>query len=480
MALNLSPDQWRDRLMKAHDADLPRLREDDAYYEGNQPLSYMAPELLREMNERMRQLVINWPRLVVDALEERLDVEGFRFSDNAEADDELWGIWQANDLDEESQLAHVDALALRRSFVIVGANEDDAANPLITVESPLEVYAERDPRTRQVVAAIKRWTEDITPSKSVDHATLYLPNLTMWYVKERDTWVIDPDMEPNVHNIDRPPVEPLVNRARVRGRGGVSELKDVIPVSDALCKVATDMMVSAEFHAIPRRWAAGLSEEDFTDPDGRKISKLSARIGALWLSENPETKFGQFQEADLANFHNTINALARVVSGLTGLPPHFLGYVGGEPISADAIRASEARLVKRAERRQRAFGGSWERVMRLAMQIRDGAVPANAARLETIWRDASTPTLAASADAVTKLHGDGLLPDEMAWEMMQFSQTQIARMLDMQQRQQDRALGAEYSALVGARRQPAPQPGPTSPKRMPMPAPNGIPAPSPA
>ena len=464
MALNLAPDQWLDRLAKAHDADLPQLKRLDSYYEGKQPLSYMAPELMRELNDRLRQLVINWPRLVVDALEERLDVEGFRFSNDAEADSELWGIWQANDLDEESQLGHVDALAMRRSFVIVGANERDEANPLITVESPLEVYAERDPRTREVVAAVKRWTEDVPNTESVDHATLYLPNLTTWYVKVKGkgTWVPDPDIAPDRTGLDRPPVEPLVNRARTRDRGGVSELADVIPVSDALCKIATDMMVSAEYHAIPRRWAAGLTEEDFVDPDGRKISSFTARIGGMWMSENVETRFGQFAEAQLSNFHETINALARVVSGLTGLPPHFLGYIGGEPISADAIRASEARLIKRAERRQRAFGGSWERVMRLAMQVRDGAVPANAARLETIWRDAATPTLAQTADAVVKLHAEGLLPDEMAWEMMQFSQTQIARMLDMQQRQADRAIGAEFSAMIGARRQPtaAPEPAP--------------------
>lgn len=469
MAVNLDPDQWRDRLMKAHDADLPQLRKLNAYYEGTQTLSYMAPELMRELGDRLRPLVINWPRLVVDALEERLDVEGFRFSDDAEADSELWGIWQANDLDEESQLGHVDALALRRSFVIVGANEADPANPLITVESPLEVYAERDPRTREVVAAIKRWEEDVPNAESVKHATLYLPNLTMWYVKRKGTWIPDPDIAPDRHGLSTPPVEPLVNRARVRDRGGVSELADVIPVSDALCKIATDMMVSAEYHAIPRRWAAGLTEEDFVSPDGRKVSSFTARIGAMWLSENPETKFGQFAEANLVNFHETIDTLARVVSGLTGLPPHFLGYVGGEPISADAIRASEARLVKRAERRQRAFGGSWERVMRLAMQIRDGALPANAARLETIWRDASTPTLAQTSDAVTKLHAEGLLPDEMAWEMMQFSQTQIARMQDMQQRQADRALGSEFSALIGAQRQPTPAPSP-------QPAPAPVPA----
>lgn len=469
MALNLTPDQWLDRLTKAHDADLPQLKRLDSYYEGKQPLSYMAPELMRELNDRLRQLVINWPRLVVDALEERLDVEGFRFSDDAEADSDLWGIWQANDLDEESQLGHVDALAMRRSFVIVGANENNEANPLITVESPLEVYAERDPRTREVVAAVKRWTEDVPNAESVDHATLYLPGLTTWYVKVKgkEVWIPDPDIAPDVTGLDRPPVVPLVNRARTRDRGGVSELADVIPVSDALCKIATDMMVSAEYHAIPRRWAAGLTEEDFVDPDGRKVSTFTARIGGLWTSENPETKFGQFAEAQLGNFHETINALARVVSGLTGLPPHFLGYIGGEPISADAIRASEARLIKRAERRQRAFGGSWERVMRLAMQIRDGSVPANAARLETIWRDAATPTLAQTADAVVKLHAENLLPDEMAWEMMQFSQTQIARMLDMQERQADRAIGAEFSAMIGAQRQPAP---PTGPEPAPIPA----------
>jgi SPP1 Gp6-like portal protein len=454
--LDLAPDEWLPRLVKLHDAELFDLNANDHYYEGTQPLSYMAPELLRELNERMRQLVINWPRLVVDALEERLDVEGFRWARQARADDDLWEIWQANDLDEESQLAHVDALALRRSFVIVGANEDDEAHPLITVESPIEVYADRDPRTREVCAAVKRWSEDVPAGGDpVEHATLYLPDLTTWYVKVKGKWVSDPDQDPDHHGLGRVPVVPLVNRARTRNRAGVSELKDVIPVSDSLCKIATDMMVSAEYHAIPRRYAAGLSQEDFVDPDGNRISSYTARIGALWLSENPETKFGQFPEAQLSNFHETVNCLARIVSGLTGLPPHFLGYIGGEPISADAIRASEARLIKRAERRQRAFGGSWERVMRLALLIRDNREPEGAASLETIWRDAATPTRAQQADAAVKLHGEGLLPTEQAWEDLGYTQVQIDRMLEMQARATDRALGPEYSALIGAQR-PAP------------------------
>lgn len=466
--LNLEPDQWLKRLIKAHDDDLVLLKDHDRYYEGNQPLSYMAPELMRELNQRLRQLVINWPRLVVDALEERLDVEGFRYSGDAKASDDLWDIWQANDLDEESQLAHVDALALRRAFVIVGAN-DDGEQPLITVESALEVQAERDPRTRRVLAAVKRWTEDVPNASPVDHATLYLPDSTIWYVKAKGKWIPDPDVEPDHHDLGRVPVEPLVNKARVRDRSGVSELKDVIPVSDALCKIATDMMVSAEYHAIPRRWAAGLSQEDFVDPDGNVVSTLAARVGALWLSENPETRFGQFAEAQLDNFHKTIDTLARVVSGLTGLPPHFLGYVGGEPISADAIRASEARLIKRAERRQRAFGGSWERVMRLALLIRDGQEPANAASLETVWRDAATPTRAQAADAAVKLFQAGILPREQAWEDLGYTSLQITRMAAMMDKQNTSALGAEFSALIGAQRQQQAQPGEAAGTGMPTP-----------
>ena len=60
--------QWLTRLVNWHDAELPHLHRMLRYYEGRQPLSYMHPELLGILDERVRQVVINWPRLVVDAL----------------------------------------------------------------------------------------------------------------------------------------------------------------------------------------------------------------------------------------------------------------------------------------------------------------------------------------------------------------------------------------------------------------------------
>lgn len=454
--LDLAPTDWLARLIKQHDAELRDLQELDHYYEGTQPLSYLDPELLRELDSRIRQVVINWPRLVVDALEERLDVEGFRESGTAEASEDLWDIWQANDLDEESQLAHVDALVMRRSYVIVGANGDDPAHPLITTESPLQVYAERDPRTRSVVAACKRWSEKPMTGDPINYATLYLRNETRWFEQAKNGGAWSEYDSPDLHGLGQVPVEPLVNRGRTQSRGGVSELKDIVPLSDAACKIATDMMVSAEFHAMPRRWVIGMGPDDFKDPEGREVSQWAQRAGALWTTENPEAKIGQFSETGLTNFHETINALAKLVASLSGLPPHFLGFTADNPVSADAIRSSEARLVKRAERRQRSFGGSWERVMRLALLIRDGKLSDGSAGLETIWRDASTPTKAQAADAAVKLHGAELLPDEAAWEYLGFSATQIERLKGMQAAQATRKIGPDFAALLGSSKPDAP------------------------
>ncbi|MBW1600887.1 phage portal protein [Streptomyces sp. JJ66] len=436
--------QWLAYLIECHDKEKRDLQQLNAYYEGTQPLSYMAPELEHELRDTVRQVVVNWPRLVVDTIEERLDVEGFRFPGTAEADAELWRIWQANDLDEQSQQGHLDALVMRRAYVIVGTNAQDPSTPLVTVESALDMYAEHDPRTRRVRAAVKRWREG-----RAEHATLYLPDANVWFVKDSGVWVEDPDIPRDDHGLGEVTVEVLANRPRLKYMDGTSELADVIPLSDAACKVATDMMVSAEYHATPRRVAFGFGEEDFVDAQGRRVSAFSRIIGRMWATEKDRKSDGadviQFPEASLTNFHDTINQLARLVAALAGMPPHFLGFTTANPASADAIRSSEARLVKRAERKQRAWGGTWERVMRLVLRIRDGAWNEDARSLETLWRDASTPTVAQAADAAVKKHQAGIVPLRQTREDLGYSQAQITRM----EEQDEQAAAAAVQRLAG-------------------------------
>jgi SPP1 Gp6-like portal protein len=423
-----------------------QVRRLDAYYDGAQRLAALGLGLPPEM--RRLQVVVNWPRLVIDSLEERLDIEGFRLASTADTDARLWSWWQANNLDEESSLAHLEALVAGRAFLTVGPNEDTPEVPVITPESARSMVADIDPRTRAVRAALRLYNAPELGG-SPRSATLYLPNRTVYY--ERGTsstrdWrpvdVID-------HQLGQVPVVPLVNRARLADRDGRSEMADVIGLTDAACRTLTNLQGAQELLAVPQRYVLGATREDFVDEHGNPVPAWEAYIGRILALGDPDTKVGQFASADLRNFTEVINAYARLVSALSGLPPHFLGLVSENPASADAIRSAEARLVKRAERRARAFSGAWEQAMRLGMLIVDGELPADAARLEAVWRDPSTPTYAAKADAVTKLVAAGILPASVAWEELGYTAEKRRQLADAASDDPIARLMANVSADVG-------------------------------
>lgn len=441
----LTPVEMIDRMSADLLKDKPAIDKYSQYYEGLQPLRYMAPQLEQELGPRITQLVLNWPRLGVDAYEARLDVEGFRVAGEPRGSEELWRIWQANDLDEISQQAHLEALVTGRSFVIVGPNAEDRATPLITVEHPSQVTVMRDPGTRRVTAAIKRWSDD----DDVLNVTLYLPDETRYYTKPSNEFELQRTVK---HGWGMVPVVPLVNRPRMLRPDGVSELVDVIPIADAANKMSTDMMIAAEFHAMPRRAWFGMSEEDFVDESGKPVSVWSRIAGREWATEHTQDEAGvvQFAEADLRNFHESIKLLAQVASQVLALPPHYMGFATTNPPSADAIRSAEAQLVKRCERKQSVFGGSWEQVMRIAARIAGVENDQDLRLLETVWRNPATPTVAQKADAAVKLYTAGISTLEQTREDVGYTPAQRQNMAD-----QDREALEANPLNVFARQQEA-------------------------
>ena len=402
----------------------------DAYYDGEQRLEQLGlavpPELERFLT------IVAWPGTYADAVEERIDLEGFRLPGMTEADDELWRIWQANGLDEESQLAHLDALVLGRSFIVVGSGDDtpdapsaedgdedrDPAVPLVTVESANEVNVELDPRTRRVNAAAKVYTDRAGDGSAVRKATLYLPNVTVWVERKNARW---DEVDRDEHDLGVVPVVPIVNRQRLSRREGRSQFQRVIGLTDAAARALTNAQLATEIMAIPQRYVLGASKGDFVDKDGNQLTAWESYFGAIWALANKEAKVGSFSAADLSNFSNIVNHYAALVSGVTGLPMRFLGQSTTNPPSAEGIRADESRLIKTCERFHRGTGGSWELSMRIVRRIIDGDWNPDLTQLETLWRDPATPTRAQQADAAVKLVGAGILPVEAAWEDMGYS-----------------------------------------------------------
>jgi hypothetical protein len=398
----------------------------------------------------MRGLLANvgYPRLYIDSIAERQEVEGFRMGGSDEADEELWDWWQANNLDIEATLGHTDSLIYGRSYITVAAPDEsdpgvEPGVPIIRVEPPTSLYATIDPRTREVTEAIRAiYTED---QSELISSTLYLPNETLQWVRKpsgesysgwnykdsnRDYgWRLVSRVR---HELGVVPVIPLPNRTRLSDLYGSSEITpELRSVTDAAARILMDMQGTAELMAIPQRLIFGVKPEDLgVDPEtGERI--FDAYMARILGFEDPDAKATQFSAAELRNFVDALDALDRKAAAYTGLPPQYLSFSSDNPASAEAIKSSESRLVKKTERKNKIFGGSWEQAMRVAYRaVKGGEIPPEMFRLESVWRDPSTPTYAAKADAAAKLfaNGMGVIPRERARIDMGYSITEREEM----------------------------------------------------
>lgn len=406
------------------DASAPVLDELDRYYRGLQPTAFLAPKSAEALGDRLRSLAVNFPRLAVRSLAERLNLTGFRLDGpDDEPDSDLWKIWRRNHMEEAAAQAHLDALIFGRSFVIVWAGR---RGPQITVESPRQMSVAYDPATREVTAAFKRWLAD-----GRGHAVLYGPDEITRYISSAA--VADPSALPvtswiPVETIPNPigwvPVIPIVNHGRLLEVDGVSEMTDILGLSDALNKLMADALVTSEFYARPRRWVTGL--EAVEDEDGELVDPFSSEETRVWQAESPDVKFGQFDPVRLDGYADMTAVVTQQIGALTGLPPHYLGLHGDQPASADAIRSAESSLVARAYALHRTFGQGWSDVARLIVAVRDGVDP-ETVDAEPVWASPETRTPAQAADAAAKLAGIGVPLSVVLADTLGMSPPQIER-----------------------------------------------------
>ena len=411
----------------------------EAYYEGEQRVEQLGlaipPELRRFLT------IAAWPGTYADEIAGRTSLEGFELPDATDADEELWGIWQANNLDSEFNLGLLDAVVRGNSFAIIGAGDADTPDapsveggdddrersadiPLITLESSDEVAVELSPRTRHPIAAAKFYVED-----TVQHATLYLPNGTIWLELRNGTWT---EVERDVHQLGVVPVVPLVTRARLAKRDGRSIFTRIMGLTDAAARALTNAQVATEALAVPQRYVVGASKSDFVDKDTKEpLPVWEAYFGALWALQNGDAKVGQLSAAELSNFDNIVSLYAKLVSGVSGLPMRYLGQTTTNPPSAEGILADESRVIGQVEDFQDGLKPSAKRIMKIAVRIRDGKWDRRLDRLESQWRSAATPTKAQAADAAVKLVQAGILPVEAAWVDLGYSSVRRAKLREM-------------------------------------------------
>ncbi|MCA1841083.1 MAG: phage portal protein [Actinobacteria bacterium] len=407
----------------------------EQYYEGDvvvDKLNISTPPILNHI-----KTVIGWPGTCVDVLEERLDFLGWD-------DDGKFGLEDAfidNSMDNESSLADLDTLIYGTGFISISTGFNDLPPAIVTAESPLHTTGLWDRRARRLVEGFTRYADEEGKFTKAVHYEL---NQTSYYRRdnENSNWVLD---RVDKHNLNRLPLVRLVNRGRAGRPGGKSEItKAIRSYTNTAVRTLLGMEVNREFFQAPQRYVLGAKDDAFYGPDGQPIPGWKAIMGSLWnierdseWAEHTEYKqdglpqVGQFPANPPGPYLEQIKGLSLLVSAESGMPPSYLGFATDNPPSADSIRALEARLVKRAERRQSAWTPGYAEVGQVAgMLLNGGKTLPKRSDLQVLWRDASTPTKAADGDRATKLVAATILPpdSQVTYEMAGLTPRQIKRL----------------------------------------------------
>lgn len=388
----------------------------DSYYSGTQSIQTIGLAVPPEL--RTFEFPLNWPRVTVDTVVQRQHVRSFSLPDEPKSNDYLAEIWEANNMESQSVLNHLETRIQGHGFVTVGTNEDDNEHPLISIESSRSMIAQIDPRTRKISAALRVYYDPLKNAAPTE-ATLYLPNSTLYLEREKGyTWQVN---DRDDHNLGKVPVIQFLNRPRVGNFVGESEMQDVLRPTDMAARALMDLQVAMETHSVPAKWATGVNKDDFIDPTtGQMAKSWQSYFTAYTITGNDKATFGQFAGSDLKNFKTVIDMLAEQVSAVTGLPMRYFGQNTVNPAAEGAIRADEVRLVKNVELKNATDGDCWADVMALAYRFGKGKwLDGN--RIRTDWDDPNTPTFSQKADAIQKLVSAGILSREGGWDELGWS-----------------------------------------------------------
>lgn len=413
-----SPDWWLDRLYKRLRDRQPHIRDYDKWYSGEHPApngSAKAAELLARLLDTVGLNIL--PRLS-DAAFERMQVEGFKV--DGKHSDDVWEIWQGNNFDAASRMVLQDKGALSESYVMVDPNLNAAGVPTMTPEHPEQAVTEDVPGAPGVQPhrmGLKVYVDE-TSGSPLRWAYLHGPERVEVFAAPTRVggWAIKPQWEyQGSLSGDNPLGEcalvPFTNRPRML-KEARPEWWPALPIQRRINKTLLDRMAMQDEGAFKAMWATGLSIP--TDPEtGQPVEPFKRALDRLFVNENEEGKFGQFEAEDIKQMLEAVKDDVMAGAIVVPTPPdQFLGEIVN--VSGGGLEAARDSLTRRVNLHKDRDGESFEAVARLALKAAGKDVP-NVNAMTTNWADVENVTVAAKADAAVKWAATGV-PQEALWE----------------------------------------------------------------
>lgn len=427
------------------------------YYEMKNEMKSLGisiPPMLERVNS-----VVGWCKKAVDARAARSVFDGYVF--DGEGDEDLERLVRENRLRSKYQQACASALAYGVSALTVMRGGPGQPEVVVRAFSANQFCALWDKDAERIGCGVVLADVDRlgNPSKYVCH----MPDavLTLTRPDGSDRW----SCRAEAHALGRPMMELVVHDPDPDRPLGHSLLTpELLGITDKAMRDVLRMEIGAEFFTFPQRYILGADEDLFSLPsddgdakgaedgegaegDGPEderprvpdpIARYQAYVGswiALTRDENGDIpQVGQFPAPTADNFTRVFENDAQRFSGATNVPLAQLGVLSNTYTSSDALGAANDPLILEVETMNRRNAEAMEGVARMAMAIRDGvalsALPEEKARVQACFKDPSMPTIAARADAWTKLGGadKGVVGTRVYYEGVGLSKPTIDRL----------------------------------------------------
>ena len=373
------------------------------HWNNESPAAWLSKESKKALEGKLSRVSVNFVRLAVTALVERMTLRGWTKPGEAGIDMELLTLAQQIDLAAKAETIHVDRALYGSSYATVWSTAD-GRQPVLITDTGANASVDVDPATGLVRSGARVWREgdtakavEFTPEKVTHYRAEVLAGTELTAATE---WNVT---ETKDNPLQAVPIVPFKRKQSSLDTHGVSAVADILDLVDALAKALGDAMVNSEYFAKPRRWATGL--EIMEDEAGKPIDPFGE--SRLLQSEDPDTKFGQLQASTPAGQVELIATLTQQIGALTGLPAHYLGLHGDQPPSAEGVRAAETQLVMTGRTEMRYLSSPWSKVAGLLLAVKNNGHPDDYPRM-TEWENPEIKTPAQAADAAGKLRDIGL------------------------------------------------------------------------
>jgi hypothetical protein len=326
-----------------------------AYYDGDQPLKYTTDRLARAFDNFQTYFAQNWCAVVVDAVTDRLVLKGL--TAKGDAGTKLEELFKKLHLELDATDVHEAAEVAGEAFIVVDVVDGEVD---VYYNDPRQVmvqYNTQRPKIKDFAA--KRFDDD----EGLPHIVIYFEDRIEEYVGSKNGSTARSyglvDTKENTM-----PAIPVFHFRPSRRKNKSSLDKATLSVQDAINKLFSDMMVSAEFDAFKMRVI--ISQEDPGDV-------LISPDMKLWLpakegKDGQETSIQELGGGTLENFYKPMGELAASLSATTKTPKHYFFNVGQVP-SGEALITMESPLVKKVMQRQENYAVTWAELGAFLLEI---------------------------------------------------------------------------------------------------------------